>query len=609
MADAKSIEINGIEINLKDAKARTDIETIKENQINLIEDDTSMEGISDDIHDTLETDDKRIIGGINEVNRKVKDIVNYSLAIGTDGLLYIKKQDGTLIGTGVKITGDADLSKMTMSMAGQTLKLLNNGTQIATVEIPTAVVSDTQVNNAVNSYLQNNPITFDDMWSDIVEGEIYEVKAPPKQIDISVQFIQGSTTIYADNTLDSLKSMLIVNKVFDDESVEKINDYTLSGTLTVGTSVITVRSGIYTKTFNVIVSEKPKATLTGISAVYTQGNKIVYPSTSLDDLKTNLVVTATYSDSTTATINDYRLSGTLTIGTSTITVTYQEKTTTFTVTVTKESGYVTQNLAGYYDLTKYANGYKGDINDLSGNNMTMKFCTVNSTGVPVEYNPNKTDRVGFVGGKFMCNTYKSPNNGTATYFCGLKIPNNSVFTTYPFTVEMYVHPRVTYPPSGNSLTFNSNDRYTSLYQGVLMNTQNMPKDSSSGNGYFINVIDNRIEIKGATNIPLVSATGLTDFVIDGNTDATPTNKYYHIIASFGEKQQVLYLNGVKVLNQTQNTKSISSSTRDMVFCSAQSGIKLQADFKLIRVYKNKIFTENEASRNYNDVLDTMGGNN
>lgn len=585
----------------KDSKAREDIETLntqfKENQINLIEDDTSMEGISDSEHDTLTTTNKKIIPAINEVSDKLKDIANYSLAIGTDGLLYIKKQDGTFIGTGVKISGDADLSKMTMSMTGQTLKLLNNGTQIATVEIPTAVVSDTQVNNAVNSYLRNNPITFDDMWSDIAEGEIYEVKAPPKQTDISVQFIQGNTTIYADNTLDSLKSMLIVNKVFDDESIEKTNDYTLSGTLTVGTSVITVTSGTYTKTFNVIVSEKPKATLTGITAVYTQGSKIIYPSASLDDLKTNLVVTATYSDSTTATVSDYTLSGALTIGTSTITVTYQEKTTTFTVTVTKESGYVTQNLAGYYDLTKYENGYTGDINDLSGNNMTMKI------GVDTDYNPAKTDRVGFVDGKFMANLYNNVGDGTHIRSASLYIPNNSVFTTYPFTIEIYAHLRITYANSGN-MVYATNKKYTSLYQGSIMNTQNLPS-SASGTGLFLNAIDGKLEMKGNSNRPQVASSIIDGFQIDGNTDATPTNKYHHIIASFGENQQVLYVDGNKVIDNKASSISINSSTRDMYFFDNL----LKADIKLIRVYKNKIFTENEVSRNYNDILDTMGGNN
>ena len=587
-----------------DSVIKADIQTLKTNEVKLVEDATSMEGISDSVHDTLETDDKRIIGGINEVNKKVKtldtqykDIANYSLAIGTDGLLYIKKQDGTLIGTGVKISGDADLSKVTMSMSGQTLKLMNDSTQITSVEIPTAVVSDTQINNAVNSYLQNNPITLDDMWTDVIEGEIYEVKAPPKQIDISVQFIQGSTTVYADSTLDSLKSMLIVNKVFDDESVEKTNDYTLSGTLTVGTSVITVTSGTYTKTFNVIVSEKPKATLTGITAVYTQGDKIVYPSTSLDDLKTNLVVTASYSDSTTVTVSDYTLSGTLTIGTSTITATYQGKTATFTVTVTKESGYVTQNLAGYYDLTKYENGYKGDINDLSGNNMTMKL------NVDANYNPAKTDRVGFVDGKFMTNLYNNVGDGTHIRNASLYIPNNSAFTTYPFTVEIYTHLRVSYAPTG-SMTFPTNKRYTSLYQGPIMNTQNLPS-TASGNGLYLNAIDGKLEMKGNTNKPSVASSIIDGFQIDGNTDATPTNKYHHIIASFGENQQVLYVDGNKVIDNKAPSISIHSSTRDMYFFDNL----LKADIKLIRVYKNKIFTENEASRNYNDVLDTIGGNN
>lgn len=64
----------------KDSKAREDIETLntqfKENQINLIEDDTSMEGISDSEHDTLTTTNKKIIPAINEVSDKLKDIAN-----------------------------------------------------------------------------------------------------------------------------------------------------------------------------------------------------------------------------------------------------------------------------------------------------------------------------------------------------------------------------------------------------------------------------------------------------------------------------------------------------------------------------------------------------
>ena len=84
------------------------------------------------------------------------------------------------------------------------------------------------------------------------------------------------------------------------------------------------------------IDENPKA-LSSISAVYTQGDTIVYPNTSLDSLKSNLVVTANYNDNSTNTVTDYTLSGTLVAGTSTITVTYNDKTTTFNVTVSEIS--------------------------------------------------------------------------------------------------------------------------------------------------------------------------------------------------------------------------------------------------------------------------------
>ena len=77
----------------------------------------------------------------------------------------------------------------------------------------------------------------------------------------------------------------------------------------------------------------PPANLVSISAVYTQSGT-VYDTDTLDSLKTNLVVTAYYSNSTSETINNYTLSGSLTAGTSTITVSYGGKTDTFNVTVT-----------------------------------------------------------------------------------------------------------------------------------------------------------------------------------------------------------------------------------------------------------------------------------
>ncbi len=76
----------------------------------------------------------------------------------------------------------------------------------------------------------------------------------------------------------------------------------------------------------------PPANLVSISCVYTQSGT-VYDTDTLDSLKSDLVVTAHYEDSTTETVTAYTLSGTLSLGTSTITVRYNNKTTTFTVNV------------------------------------------------------------------------------------------------------------------------------------------------------------------------------------------------------------------------------------------------------------------------------------
>lgn len=256
--------------------------------------------------------------------------------------------------------------------------------------------------------------------------DLYDALYPPKElVSISAVFTQGQTVVYDTDSLDSLKTMLVVTGTYDDQSTETIpsTGYTLSGTLTPGTSTITVTCDGKTTTFTVQVTHQPgvyavtnnlsgcsnsntaasvteggsysgtitasagytltgatvsitmggtditgtaysngtisiasvtgalvitvtavAVTLSSISAVYTQSGT-VYDTDTLDSLKADLVVTAHYSDSSTAIVpsTDYTLSGTLTVGTSTITVSYGGKTTTFNVTVTSGSltGYIT----------------------------------------------------------------------------------------------------------------------------------------------------------------------------------------------------------------------------------------------------------------------------
>ena len=200
-------------------------------------------------------------------------------------------------------------------------------------------------------------------WVDPEGADYYQILhdlffPPTELVRITAVYTQ-SGTVYPSTSLDSLKSDLVVKAVYSDGTTETLasTDYTLSGTLTVGTSTVTVSYSGKTTSFTVTVSAVP--VVASISAVYTQSGT-VYDTDSLDSLKADLVVTATYTDSSTETVPsaDYTLSGTLTAGTSTVTVTYASKTTTFTVTVTHQS---TTQKVYFSDLT-YNEGYLIKLN-------------------------------------------------------------------------------------------------------------------------------------------------------------------------------------------------------------------------------------------------------
>ena len=116
----------------------------------------------------------KIEEGLEDVSSQYKDIANLSLALGKDGLLYIKKQDGTLIGTGVKVNNDTDLSKVTMQINGNTLILLNNGTQIASVDLPNNM-SATDVSNLIKKGVSETNYNALDTTDKRIIGGINEI--------------------------------------------------------------------------------------------------------------------------------------------------------------------------------------------------------------------------------------------------------------------------------------------------------------------------------------------------------------------------------------------------------------------------------------------------
>ena len=107
-----------------------------------------------------------------------------------------------------------------------------------------------------------------------------------------------------------------------------------------------------------------EVTLTSISAVYGGGEVAV--GTAVTDL-TGIVVTAHYSDGSTATVTGYALSGEIAEGENTITVTYQGKTATFAVTgIAESSGENNGWVDGEAYAIEWTDGYAIDHNGTQG---------------------------------------------------------------------------------------------------------------------------------------------------------------------------------------------------------------------------------------------------
>ena len=96
------------------------------------------------------------------------------------------------------------------------------------------------------AYIDNEGQTY---WNSLRQ-ELFSVAV----VSISATFEQGSAVIYDTDSLDVLKPYLTVVATYADSSTEEVSTYTLSGTLTEGTSTITVRYDNQTTTFNVTVT-------------------------------------------------------------------------------------------------------------------------------------------------------------------------------------------------------------------------------------------------------------------------------------------------------------------------------------------------------------------
>lgn len=168
----------------------------------------------------------------------------------------------------------------------------------------------------------------------------------------------------------------------------------------------------YTDLYNALY---PPVGLESISAVFTQGSAVIYDTDNIDILKSYLVVTANYDDSSSEEIYNYTLSGTLQAGTSTITVSYGGESDTFTVTVTHDSRVMLYNWDFTQSLVDTIQGTEAVLGKASGALPTQDAFGVHvtttsgyinlgqiyQTGITVEIDFGEMDRKGSQNGRLL----------------------------------------------------------------------------------------------------------------------------------------------------------------------------------------------------------------
>lgn len=306
-----------------------------------------------------------------------------------------------------------------------------------------------------------------------------------------------------------------------------------------GTATITATCGLQTATCSITVAlPLPDS----ISAVYTQGSTVLYSNTPLDNLKNNLIVTVNYSDGTSVITTDYTLSGTLSVGTSTVTVTYADKTTMFDVIVsegddvalaseglnvyiqaqdgcistTSDSVYIL-NLAD--DSKIYNNDYDNKLstNMYGSENKSLNFTndnilTINGSKYLVSPGGSytletmiKTSTLVKSSTKFVVvNFHVRDNVGGTAFVCRRDNIIEASYrplkgTTIPINTTLDINNTWTHLTA----VVNSTDNTFSFYvNGVLVNSTNITKYASVANPVSVNAVGNT-NFRDAYNINMI----------------------------------------------------------------------------------------------------------
>lgn len=146
-----------------------------------------------------------------------------------------------------------------------------NNEQETILESSTGLTINVGISDSIKVALLNcfDHVAWADDQGQTYYDALYDALYPTKTLmSISAVYTQGGT-VYDIDTLDDLKADLVVTGHYDDFTTEAITTYTLSGSLTAGTSTITVIYLGKTTTFDVTVTAIVPDTYTRHDYIYT----------------------------------------------------------------------------------------------------------------------------------------------------------------------------------------------------------------------------------------------------------------------------------------------------------------------------------------------------
>lgn len=299
MAEIDILSINNKKI--QDVEARKDIQVIKENQINLIEDDTSMNGISDTNHDNLETTNKTIIGAINEVNTQFKDIAN-DLGKNEDGTdIELPTTDKTVKGAivelfqsvsnGKTLVANAITDKGVNTLATDTFQTM--ATNISRISSGSNVAYS--ITNNLSHATNNNSNTTVEKYNSYSANITIETGYNLDSVTVTMGGVDITSSCYSNGniSIEHVTGDIVITVV---TSVIPPNEYTVTNILTQCTSnnnSITVTEG---QSYTATITASSGYTINSI--VVTMGNVDISSSVVSENVITianvtgNIIITA-----------------------------------------------------------------------------------------------------------------------------------------------------------------------------------------------------------------------------------------------------------------------------------------------------------------------------